>query len=255
MKRIDWIKKIYPDFKEKKWIYDNVISPKDIELKDFYIQSSSYEDFINPKQIVGISYAYQYNDFNKINWLDLLNQLKRLDWVINTFKTHQDIEYHIHNNPEPKCVAKYGEKYITCQGQHRLCLSKFLNITKVKVNIIEYKLDKKQLKFFNLLQKNKTLLNTFGLNIESHQTLLKYSREQYLFLYIQNFILKVNIEILEDFVEFYTSIKINFFNKQYALLKTFMEFNYWIEINTINDLIAYKHLFVIRKNEELAIYS
>ncbi len=48
LNRIDWIQKIHPNFKEEKWFNDNVIRPNEIEHFEFYEESSTYKDYINP---------------------------------------------------------------------------------------------------------------------------------------------------------------------------------------------------------------
>lgn len=158
LSRIDWIKEIYPDFVESEWMHEAVISQADIKLFFLYeTDRFEYEDYINPRDIIGIFYAFAYNWFSDISWTELLNSLKRFDWIRDNFSSYQEVEHHIHNNKETKLVEKYGDQLITIRGQHRLCLAKFFRIEKVKVHIIEFKINEKKLQCFRTLQRHRDL--------------------------------------------------------------------------------------------------
>ena len=246
--RIDWIKKIHPNFKEEKWFHDKVISPNEIELFEFYEEDCSYEDYINPNKIIGISYAFEYNSFSDITWIELLNSLKRLDRVIDNFKTYDDVKNHIHYNKEYKYVSKYGDYFITTAGQHRLCLSKFLNLEKVKTKIVEHKLNNSRLKFYNILKENIEFFKSLGFYYETDKELIEYTKNNnYLFIYFDNFKLRINSKILEYFIEYYKNLKSNFFNTKYAKFKRTLELNNWINVDSIDELKKYKHIILKEK--------
>ena len=85
--RISWLKRIYPEFKEEKCFEENVFRPYDLIYFDFFERdnTSGYTEKINPKDIIGIEYAFDYNFSEKINWYELLCRLRRLKHVINNF--------------------------------------------------------------------------------------------------------------------------------------------------------------------------
>lgn len=86
--RITWLKNIYPEFKEEKRFEENVYLPYDLKYFDFFNrEEKQYTTVINPKDIVGIEYGFGYNYYRKINWYELLCNLRRLDHVMNNFKT------------------------------------------------------------------------------------------------------------------------------------------------------------------------
>ena len=142
--REQWLESIYPNYKKQNWHENKVFHPAHLINKSFFVESSYYVDLINPQKICGLEYAYSYNHKIdcEIDWKYMLHYLKRLDWVIDTLKSKEEIVDHIHNTTGEKCVLKYGDHYFTIAGQHRLCLAKFLDICEVKVSIIEYKLDR-----------------------------------------------------------------------------------------------------------------
>jgi len=142
-----WLKSIYPTFEKLKWHTDKVFHPLHIKHYSFFKEDIRYNAKINPTKIHGIQYAYQYNDplhdpNKRIDWLDLLHNLKRLDSIIDGMKTRESVVDHIHNCKESKVVLQFGNHYFTTAGQHRLCLAKFLEVSEVEVEIIKYKFDR-----------------------------------------------------------------------------------------------------------------
>lgn len=137
LERLKWLKLIEPNFKLKEWHYNNVERPEDIKNFNLYRNPKRYTSSICPQDIIGIDYGFGYNWSKKINWLELFYNLKRLEWVIDNFKNKEDLLNHIHHNKSVKFVEKYGDKYITKSGQHRLCLAKLLEIPKIEVEVDE----------------------------------------------------------------------------------------------------------------------
>jgi hypothetical protein len=139
---IEWLFELC-NIKHKEWHQDKVLKPSQLEKSRFYIgEEKHFEAYINPEHIVGIEYAYSYNCFNEITWLELINSLKRFDQIRRNLSTHDELLQHAHNDyNEAKIVAKYGDQYITLQGQHRLALCKFLGVKSVKVQVVEYPFD------------------------------------------------------------------------------------------------------------------
>ncbi len=149
--RLDWLKSIFPEFKKEPWHTLPVYHPEiDFLYEKFFEEESKSELIeIDPSKIIGIKYSYGYNGnpYRKpreymINWMDLFYLLRRLDRVIDNFKSKDDLIAHIHRNIDKKRVRKYGNHYITTSGQHRLCLAKLLGLKKVKVSVTKYNLNK-----------------------------------------------------------------------------------------------------------------
>ncbi|MBV7441574.1 hypothetical protein KRX57_09075 [Weeksellaceae bacterium TAE3-ERU29] len=140
--RENWIKLFQPNYKNQKWHKEKVYHPNDIKHLKYFKLYKIYDDYINPKNIIGIKYGYGYNENKEIDWLYMLQNLRRLHRVIDNFKDKKSLIEHIHRNKDEKSVLKYGNYYFTTSGQHRLCIAKYLELEKVKVSVTEYRLDK-----------------------------------------------------------------------------------------------------------------
>lgn len=141
--RIMWLKNMNPCFNSKNWHDDQVFHPSQITYLQFFKRISTSIELIDPSKISGIDYFGSYNSHNKnYTWINFFTDLKRLDWVIDNFNNLEQVTNHIHNAKEGKTVLQFGKHYFTIQGQHRLCLSKFLNIPEVKVTVIKHVLDR-----------------------------------------------------------------------------------------------------------------
>ena len=128
---------------------DRVYRPSDLKNYIYFEKDKSFRDKIDPKRIIGVEYAYGYNcpnifgEPNIIYWKSMLHKLKRLDRVIDNYKSSDELIAHIHKDKDSKAVFMFGGFYFTISGQHRLCLAKYLEIPEVEVNITEYKFNKK----------------------------------------------------------------------------------------------------------------
>ncbi len=146
--RKNWIKSYQPNFNIQDWHNNKVYHPTDIKYLSFYEKVSARKQKINPSNIIGIEYAWAYNcpsSNRSVDWLYLLRNLKRLDRVIDGFKSKESLIQHIHKDEDPKSVKKYGGNYFTTSGQHRLCIAKYLEVNSVEVNVEEFRLNKKLL--------------------------------------------------------------------------------------------------------------
>lgn len=148
IEREDWIKSMAPNYVLQNWHNDIVYHPDHIIHKEFFRQTTIQKEYISPSKICGIEYFGSYNcpahkskDW-RLYWIEMLHQLKRLDSVIDSFKSRQSLITHIHNNKDLKCVMQFGDHYITTSGQHRLCLAKFLELDEVLVSVQKYELDR-----------------------------------------------------------------------------------------------------------------
>lgn len=140
--RLDWLQEIYPEYKNQEWHNDNVYHPdRDVENRSCYTEVGREIKFISPKLISGIEYAFAYNCYKEINWLELFMSLKKLNGIIKSFRTRKEVKKHIHTNIDLKTVEQFGDMYFTTSGQHRLCLAKFLDVEYVEVQVIKHELD------------------------------------------------------------------------------------------------------------------
>lgn len=248
--RLKWIQKIHPDFKESSWMYEKVIKERDIEHYKFYRKGLSYELEINPRNIKGIEYQDAYNSYYEINWIDLLKELKRLDRIIKNCNTRAEVLELIKNdNIERKSVRKYGEILITTMGQHRLCLSKFLDIERVNVFVDQYELDQERLNIYNLLKKYKDIFNQFGLKLNSEDDFFIHSGYQTLYIEANKCSLRLHVNLIEEFALKYKCLKTNFLQKVASYFQFLFHSNDNIQINSINDLNKYSFLLLLNKVE------
>ena len=142
MNNYEWLNSIYP-IKSENWHFEKVIRVSDIENVNFYKHNKSfYRSRIKTSFIKGIDYAYAYNCFSDITWIELLNNLKRFKQIKAKNSSFGELVAHAMSDyNEPRTVLKYDSIYITSCGQHRMALAKFLNIEEVEVEVIEYHFD------------------------------------------------------------------------------------------------------------------
>lgn len=145
--RLRWIKSLVQNHKMEEWFNKPVYHPSDIKYSDFFEESNRHTSLIDPSRIVGVEYGFGYNcpSYNRktYSWINHLENLKRLDWVIDNKGSKEELVEHIHLNNDPKSVWKYGNHYFVTSGQHRLCLAKFLGLKGVEVSVREFKLNKR----------------------------------------------------------------------------------------------------------------
>lgn len=238
--REQWIESFNCNFKNQTWHNDKVYHPSEIIYSPFFEIAKQYTDFIDPKNICGIEYAWQYNcpSFKSENyeyyWLNLLHDLKRLDRVIDNFTTKETLLQHIHNNIDEKVVKKYGNHLFTISGQHRLCISKFIEIEAVEVFIIEYKLNKKL--FSNELNLDKNM--PYLINNEIVTYYQKDLKTDFIFLNNKNKTYIVNKEFVHNLVNRHKILKKAPYKAIINILKTFCHYldEDVIRIQSLSDL-------------------
>ncbi len=171
--RKEWLKKIHGEFKDMLWHDEKVFHPTELKHFEYFKEYAVYDKEINPKKIIGIKYDFGYNcpsyGDRSIDWKYMLKWLKRLDRVIDNFKTKEEVIKHIQKNTDPKAVLKYGGHYFTTSGQHRLCLAKYIELDEVKVSVREYKLDKELFIREKFIVKNSEKLLNYGLIQENYK--------------------------------------------------------------------------------------
>jgi len=207
MDNFNWLNSITP-IADAAWHLNNVIRISDIENISFYDKKlDSYETTIDPSHIKGIDYAYNYNSTNDITWIDLLNSLIRFKDIRKNKLCFEDLATHSQNDyDEEMTVLKFGDILITCQGQHRLALAKFLNLSKVKVHVIEYEFNKEKYDQF-LIRKyflDKLILWNL-IRPEQYELALK-SFGNSLSIPISGKYLSINDQLLMPFLETYRNL-------------------------------------------------
>lgn len=215
----EWLSELC-DIQSQEWYSNKVLRPSDIKHYKFYkSEAKSYRCFINPSDIVGIEYAYSYNCFNEINWLDLINNLKRFERIRRNINTHNGLlEHSLNDYNENKTVAKYGNQYITIAGQHRLALCKFLGVKSVEVDVLEYPFNcvayinyLRWKSFLDFLLNEKLIITDVynqALNSDSKHTSICI-KEKYF---------RINSDCFNAFINCYKSLSINKFSIFLSLL-------------------------------------
>ncbi len=215
--RLDWLKSIFPEFKEEPWHAEPVYHPEiDFFYDNFFEEESKSELIeIDPSKIISIKYSYGYNGNpyrepreDMINWMDLFYSLRRLDDVIDNFKSKEDLIVHIHRNLDKKRVRKYGDHYVTTSGQHRLCLAKLLGLKRVKVSVTKYNLNKL---FFTRERRTE---NNYNFYLAQNFVKDKYNmndrectNNDYIILKLAGKSVFVNKKLQANFIEYYNNFK------------------------------------------------
>lgn len=142
--------------------------------------------------------------YNQSGWYSMLNNLHRpknenRDWL-KWFITTEEIS-------EKKTLHKYGEDYYICAGNHRCCYAKFLGLNSIACNIIEHTFDDE---VFDLVSR----LESLNLLPEVHN----YDRNNWT-VHIGEMVIRVNnISNVHNFIDMYTSIKMNYWNLVRSIL-------------------------------------
>lgn len=250
MNNFDWLKKV-ADINNNYWHKDNVIRYWDIPNHEFYDKEKRYITQIRPTDIKGINYAYEYNCFNDITWIQLLNQLKRFKDVRNKNVSREELTDHAHNDyNEQKAVMKYGDILITITGQHRLALAKFLEIPSIKVYVVEYIFNKERYYQYIKRQSYVERFKKLGLLDDSFTIDYHNCADNWLLIRIYGNLCTVYEKVFDIFLEYYESVKINglianLMIRMEELTKSYKEFNLRIEDKSF--LYTVKHL--IRKHK------
>lgn len=221
LKKKEWIKSIYPEFSNEKWYDFEVFNPdRDINYYDFFDFVRTQEGVsISPQNVVGLRYGYAYNCFHHIKWIDMLYELKRLDEFMRQCHSRADVIDVISNDPEPKVVEKYGGKYFTTGGQHRITLSKFLELDRVVVTVHEYKLNKPKVMAYLRKQRNINQLISWRLVCESNHL----NRTDFLKISIRGKETQIHTDLLFDFINRVKKVKrIKVFGRVLVGLKYFV---------------------------------
>ncbi len=261
--REDWLASIHPGYKNQIFISEDVAHPSHIIHARFFTEKEIVSEYISPKKICGLEYAWGYNcpayrsKEWRMKWIEMIHSLKRLDRVIDNFKTRSEIIAHIHEDEDPKVVMQYGDHYFTISGQHRLCLAKFLEVDQVKVSVHKYVFNRKlflremklqrfipQLIAYGLLSKlyKENLDHGFiGLNTQNDITYIKKEHIEFLINRYEQLISNPLKGIKNEVKVFFSSEKSSLINNDHELYKL--------------DRILRKQIFFNRKNKHNLLLS
>lgn len=242
--KLDWLKLIYPNFKNEDWHNENVYKPTDLKYFEFFDKKESYIATITPKNIIGIKYYPNYNYHKSITWIELFFELHRLNRVIDNFKNIDDLTRHIVKNIDLKQVYKYGGHFFTTSGQHRLCLAKLLEISSINVSVVEYKLNKPKLVRSLKLIKYQNLFK----HINVHAT---GNNLENIHFKISDRYIKMKFELFEAFIKYYHNYQVF---KPFQKIQLFLiglrnkaNIGYDFEINSKNDIKKLNYLILKNK--------
>lgn len=193
-----------------KWS-EKVIAESDIPNLQFYNSCFYYEKHRVPiKDVIGTSHG----DYANLSWLQILGGLKRFrDWTKESF-----LDYIENNKTEYVgfSFAKYGNKYVVTQGNHRTCFAVLSNIKYVETNVCEYYFDEHLYIVYNWLKNNKLLSEFFDFNN------VKTSRptERLWVLNLNNRDVYIrNQNSLDYFLKLYQSTSLNWKNYRFTPLR------------------------------------
>ena len=117
-----------------KWANKEILSNQ--KYGDFWKNKKTrYKTIIPLHKVIGTEHA----DYNGRTWLEMLGSLKRLNLA------HFDHDFFIENLTLPGNLPgfkKYGDEYVITEGNHRVCIAKFLGIKEVKGYATDYDFDK-----------------------------------------------------------------------------------------------------------------
>lgn len=250
MDNFKWLKEV-AGINDNHWHKDNVIRYWDIPDHEFYDKEKRYTAFIKPTDIKGIDYAYEYNCFNDITWMELLNRLKRFRDVRNKNSSREELIDHAHNDyNEQKAVMKYGNTLITITGQHRLALAKFLEIPSIKVYVVENIFNHDRYSRFIKRQAFVERFKSLGFLDDSFTVDYKNCIDNWLVIRIYGNHCIIYEQAFDEFFDFYEKIKVKgilsrMLMKAEELTNSYREYNLRIEDKSF--LFTVRHL--VRKHK------
>lgn len=252
MENFEWLNNIYP-LGDKPWYKDVVIREDQVENYNFYESYVEYSGKVNPQLIRGIEYTFDYNFNSEINWIQLLNSLRRFDEIRQKHITYWSLVDHVHRYIErdpTKLLFKFGNTYITRSGQHRMALAKFLEVPEVEVTIREFQFNhEKYNKYLNYKRQIKELVENGFLEPEDN-----FSFNNNLFYYpslsVAGKSVFVSEELMDGFLKRYREIKtFGWLNEVVVYLESFPEnsFSSYFQVNSSKDFSSINHLLRLHK--------
>ena len=180
------LKQIKPDFTYQKWFFDKTIDKTNIDNFSFYTDSykSIEVESISAKSIVGTTHSNYIN----LMWIEMLGGLDRFD--SNVGSKNEMLQQFMNTQKQEKKVSKYGDFYIISgEGNHRICLSKFLDIDITNAQVSECEFNDKYYTCWHELKK-RTIVP------------INLSNNLWKFL-LYNVIITVKNEQIRDFIDSY----------------------------------------------------
>lgn len=235
----NWLGSIYPQYKAQTWHNNAVFHPIHVTHFRFFKLTEMVTERISPRKICGLKYESGYHwpghkstDYG-MDWMQLFYSLKRLNWVIDNFKTREEVVEHIHKDSDRKVVFQFGDHYFIQSGRHRLTLAKFLDVEFVEVLVHRYTFDKE--------------LFAREMNVARYLPKLKEYK-----LIPQNF----TDDFTSDYISLTTSGSIMFLKKIFVgyLVKrheTLNKYRYKGYVNMVKARLSNKDLVSIDKEDEL----
>lgn len=256
LSNFEWLRRVYP-FSDHDWHNEIVIRMYDLPNFEFYKKRSEYSRAtINPKDIKGIEYAWAYNSYNQITWKQLLNMLRRFDWVRRNKTTYKDLVDHALNDyKEARTVYKIGSEYITTTGQHRLALCKFLDIEEIEVDVIEYDFQQEKFNQHCLQKSFLASLKDEGFIDENEYAKALTLDSHFLAVRIAGVFFMIENHILKAFWNHYQKSRITWYTNLYDSINSYLFGS--IDNYTNNDLrkeddiLRYKRFFRDLKRKKI----
>lgn len=129
--RIMVLKHYKSDFRDCNWHNDIVLELDDFIQGEGFVNAQNFyfEYNFNPNKIIGSTHCNYYGD----SWIKMLENLERF-YRLPQFYSNSASEYV--NRQDNILLVKCGDSYFIAEGNHRLCIAKFLetNIDKIEVN-------------------------------------------------------------------------------------------------------------------------
>ena len=221
MTNLEWLNSFH-FIEDRMWQHERVIRLHEVDNFDFYDSCNTYAGLIDTHQIKGIEYAYAYNFYDNINWLELLERLKNFEYIRNGVGIHpplnsyESLVKHIkspRSEKGTKSVSKFGNSYITTEGQHRMALAKFLELSEVEVTIMNYTFNIERYKRYSIrIECVKRLLETGFVNDYFYRYALENkAHTESFFLSIGDQTIFINDSFLEQVTDLLIKTRDNFF--------------------------------------------
>lgn len=181
------LKSIGMDFNEIFWKNDIVQDPSSIPNYEYWEYShTSVNQFVKTNEIIG---TYHSNYYNK-TWVEMLGCLQRAKYL-----TKETALSWINEKQWSISINNFGGTfYIAGDGNHRVCLSKFLGISEICVGKVNY------------YQFNQTRFDLDQMFIKRELKWI-YADNGKVIVYLGKIKIQLDNSSLHEFIEFYDGIE------------------------------------------------
>lgn len=230
------LKKINPEYITRKWDNKNLKYYGDFKEKEeyrFYTFTKNEHIEICPTLLTGTDHV-KYID---MQWISMLGSLKGKKGWTNLTKEEALSAILTPETGDTIDIHKYGDEYFICDGNHRCCYAKFLELEKILVTLKCHSFDNKSHNLYSKLKKHFDMtLTTFfdgkyyGINLEG-----------------ENYFISKKDNLIEAFFDYYCCLpSINIFTLcYYKVIKIFHPHDKHIE--SLKDLGRIKTVCKIHK--------